>query len=385
MPPGARLLNPEFRDRMWMKRITLIFGISMALILALTTLLSAVTPNQPRAAAPEPTPAATFPPPPAVESIAFARRTLHPAGLYTLAVPDGWEIREAVNTNQGLRTVLENEALQSVIQVDVDRPPASTEGGALTLDILDARFNQAWLGSSWLEYRNWEESERRRSADDRLIIDFTLQHGGQTFVARQQSWTDGEWIYSVRVVTPQNATAALLHLLEGTADSLRPLKELADTPFFWNAWFDGERAHFIRYPDTWRRSDSAPGRPTSISGGEASLRLESLDGPVADEAAAAGRVLARHAGAEVLSVSALERETGPAHAVAWSGRDVDGDRHSGLDVLLNDDDGQLHVASLRFPGLSDLNSEEGAAAEPELAQIMRSFRLLPELAAELAG
>lgn len=370
---------------MWMKRITLIFGISMALILALTTLLSAVTPNQPPAAAPEPTPAATFPPPPAIESIAFTRRVLHPAGLYTVAVPEGWEVREAVNTHQGLRTVLENAASQSVIQVDVDRPPASAEGGALTLDILDARFNQAWLGSSWLEYRNWEESERRRSEDERLIIDFTLQHGGQTFVARQQSWTDGEWIFSVRVVTPENATAALLHLLGGTADSLRPLKALADTPFLWNAWFDAERAHFIRYPDSWQRSDSAPGRPTSISGGAASLRLEALEGPVADEAAAAERVLARHSGAEVLSVSALERDTGAAWAVAWSGRDVDGDSHSGLDLLLNGADGRLHTASLRFPGLSDLNSEEGAAAEPELAQMMRSFRLLPELAAELAG
>ncbi len=369
---------------MWMKRITIIFGISMALILALTTLLSAVG-RSPQPAAPTAAPVPTFPPPPAVEGIDFAQRVLHPAGLYTVALPTGWEVSEAPNTREGLRLVLDNEAAQSVIQVDVDRPPASGEGGELTLDLLDARYNEAWLGSSWLEYRDWEESERRRSADDRLLLDFTLEHGGQTYVARQEAWTDGEWIYAVRVVTPANATGALVVLLEGVAKSLRPLKELADTPFHWNAWFDEANAHFIRYPDAWALSDSAPGRPTSISGAGASLRLEAVAAQVSDEAGAVAHVSGRHSNAEILSVSALERAEAGGYAVAWSGRNVDGDSHSGLDVLLNGADGLLHTASLRFPGLTDLNSEEGAAAEPELEMMMRSFRLLPELATELAG
>ena len=369
---------------MWMKRITLIFGISMALILALTTLLSAVGQSA-QPPAPTAAPVPTFPPPPDLAGIDFAQRALHPAGLYTVAVPTGWQVSESLNTYEGLRTVLDNQAAQSVIQVDVDRPPRRGEGGPLTLDILDARYNQAWLGSSWREYRDWEESERRRSEDGRLLMDFTLQHGGQTVVARQEAWTDGEWIYSVRVVTPANATGALVLLLEGVAESLQPLKELADTPFHWNAWFDADNAHFIRYPDTWELSDSAPGRPTSITGAEASLRLETDSAQVSDEADAAARVAGRHSGAQILSVSALERAEASGYAVAWSGRNVDGDQYSGLDLLLNGPDGLLHTASLRFPGLTDLNTEEGAAAEPDLEAMMRSFRLLPELAAELAG
>ncbi len=369
---------------MWMKRITIIFGISMALILALTSLLSAVSPNQPRQAASEPV-VATFPPPPAVETIDFVQRTLHPAGLFTVAVPSGWEVSDALNTREGLRALLGNEAAQSLIQVDVDRPPRSAETGALTLDDIDARFNQAWLGSSWREYRSWEESSRKRSEDDQLLIDFTLGFGGQTFVARQQAWTDGEWIYSVRVVTPENATAALLHLLDGVATSLHPLKELADTPFHWNAWFDRQHAHFIRYPDTWELSDSAPGRPTSISGVGASLRIETDPQPVVDEADATARVAGRHTGAEILSVSAFEQAEATGFAVAWRGRNVDGDSHSGLDVLLNGPGDQLHLASLRFPGLADLNTEDGAAAEPELDAMMRSFQVVTALADELAG
>ncbi len=369
---------------MWMKRITIIFGISMALILALTTLLSAVGRTS-QAPAPTAAPVPTFPPPPAVETIDFAQRFLHPAGLYTYALPTGWEVSEALNTREGLRAVLANKAAQSLIQVDVDRPPRSLAAGALTLDDIDARFNQAWLGGSWREYRSWEESDRKRSADDRLIIDFTLGFGGQTFVARQQAWTDGEWIYSVRVVTPANATSALLHLLGGVADSLHPLKELADTPFHWNAWFDPQYAHFIRYPDSWELSDSAPGRPTSISGAGASLRIETDAQPISDEAAAGASVVGRHAGAEILSVSALEQAEAEGYAVSWSSRNADGDSLSGLDVLLNGPDGQLHLASLRFPGQVDLNSEAGAAAEPELDAMMRSFQLLPALAGELAG
>ena len=99
---------------MWMKRITIIFGISMALILALTTLLSAVgRTSQPPAPTVAPVP--TFPPPPAVETIDFTQRFLHPAGLYTYALPTGWEVSEALNTREGLRAVLEDEAAQSLI------------------------------------------------------------------------------------------------------------------------------------------------------------------------------------------------------------------------------------------------------------------------------
>ena len=369
---------------MWMKRITIIFGISMALILALTTLLSAVgRTSQPPAPTAAPVP--TFPPPPAVETIDFAQRYLHPGGLFTVAVPGGWQVAESLNTRDGLRAVLDNKAAQSLIQVDVDRPPRSLEAGALTLDDVDARFNQAWLGSSWREYRSWEESSRKRSEDDQLIIDFTLGFSGQTFVARQQAWTDGEWVYSVRVVTPENATSALLHLLGGVADSLHPLKELADTPFHWNAWFDPQYAHFIRYPNSWTLSDSAPGRPTSISGAGASLRIETDAQQIIDEAAAGASVAGRHTGAEILSVSALEQAEAAGYAVSWSGRNVDGDSHSGLDVLLNGPAGQLHVASLRFPGELDLNSEAGAAAEPELDAMMRSFQVVTALAEELAS
>ena len=79
---------------MWMKRITIIFGISMALILALTTLLSAVGRTS-QTTAPTAAPVPTFPPPPAVETIDFAQRYLHPGGLFTVAVPGGWQVAES--------------------------------------------------------------------------------------------------------------------------------------------------------------------------------------------------------------------------------------------------------------------------------------------------
>lgn len=368
---------------MWMKRITVIFGISMALLLALTTLLSAVTPNQPRPAAGAPAAVPTFPPPPAIAQIDFAQRVLHPAGLYTVALPTGWQVSETLNTREGLRTVLANESAQSIVQVDVEQPTRDDDAGPFTLADLDARYNENWLAGSWREYRSWEESSRKRSADDQLLIDFTLNSGGQTFVARQQAWTDGQWLYSVRVVTPDNATDALLHLLAGVATSLQPLHALADTPFHWNAWFDPQQTHFIRYPQDWQLSDSAPGRPASFSGAGASLRIETDALQVADADAAAARTLAQHAGAELLGVQPLEQAEATGFAVTWRARDVDGDSHSGLDLLLNGP-AALHVASLRFPGLADLNTEAGAAAEPELAAMMRSFRLLPALADELA-
>ena len=192
---------------MWMKRITIIFGISMALILALTTLLSAVgRTSQPPAPTAAPVP--TFPPPPDLASIDFAQRILHPGGLYTVALPTGWEVSEALNTREGLRAVLEDEAAQSLIQVDVDRPPPrSLEVGALTLDDHRRAFQPGLAGRQLAripQLGGKRAANAARTAS--LLIDFTLGFGGQTFVSRQQAWTDGEWIYSVRVVTPANAT-----------------------------------------------------------------------------------------------------------------------------------------------------------------------------------
>jgi hypothetical protein len=215
-------------------------------------------------------------------------------------------------------------------------------------------------------------------------MDFALTAQGQQYVSRQLAWTDGEWLYSVRVVTPDNATDALRHVLNGVAGSLTPIKAFASTPFGWSAYHDPLSNHIVRFPSAWTVADSAAGRPASISGpNSVALRVEAQAGAsVADAAAARAWVEAARPGASVLNVVPVSREGGDGFAVAYRFTNADGEAQSALAVLLNGTDGALHSANLRFLGDGvDLTTEEGRAAQPELAQVMDTFLVLPPLAA----
>ena len=367
-----------------MKRFTYVFGILMIGIMGLSLILPAISRNLPQTTAQETQPTAlpTFPPPLQPAQILFDKTYLHPSGLFTVADPDGWTPSQPLTSSQNVRAVFSNSQTQSVIQVDVDQASLS-DGQQLTLDDVNARYDDAWMSSSWRSYTTWHESNRERTADDRLVIDFELGLNGQGYVARQEAWTDGQWIYSVRVVTPENATDMLLYLLDQVAASLKPRKDMAGTPFNWNAYFDQQDTHIIRYPATWTLEDSAPGRPTSISGqSNTALRLETESDTVIDSADAARSWVEKlREGTTVLSVEPVDREGGTGYSVAYAFKTVDGDPESGLAVLLNGPDDKLHVANLRFLANNvDLNTPEPDSSYSDLVSVMDSFNVVPDLA-----
>ena len=369
---------------MLMKRMTYIIGFGLVAILGLSTILPLLSTNvtTPIQQAPvEPTALPTFPPPPDPSTITFDETYLHPSGLFTVAEPNGWSPSQPLTTQEQVRAVFSNTQQQGVIQVDVDRPASAGEE-PLTLDDVDARFNDSWLSASWREYTSWEESSRERE-DDRLVIDFALGLRGQTYVARQTAWTDGDWIYSVRVVMPENATNSLLYILDNVANSLEPNKEFAGTPFNWNAYFDPQATHVIRYPAEWDLADSAPGRPASIQGdGSAILRVEAqADTQISSEEEARTWAEQLRSNVSVLSVEPVSRDDSEGYSVAYSYRTVDGDAQSGLALLLNGPEDQLHVANLRFTGNEvDLNAAEVDEQYSSLLDVLDTFTIMPELA-----
>ncbi len=367
-----------------MKRFTYIFGISMALIMGLSVILPALSTNVspiqqiPPTAVPEPTPI----PPPDINAISFNQTYLHPSGIFTVAQPTGWLPAAPQNTLNNVQATLSNSTAQSIIQVEVTRPDAETEA-PLTLDEVDAQFTSSALASSWARYSSWSETGRRRE-NDQLLLDFTLTSGNQTFVARQKSWADGDLIRSVRVVTPENATEALLYLLDEVSDSLTVVPEFTSTPLDWNAHYDTVNGNIIRFPSNWTVADTAPGQPTSITDdtGTVTLRMETRAEPVADEAAAEAFVVAQRPGASILNIAPVSRESAEGYAVAYEFTTVDGDTQSGLAVLLNGADGQLHVANLRFAGAGiDLTTESADGDNAGLAAVADTFYVLPGLVA----
>lgn len=370
-----------YQQNTFMKRLTVAFGITMALVMAFSVILPVIAPQTQPVQSINPTaaPLPTFPAPPDPSTISFDSTFLHPTGLYSVAEPTGW-LASQPNVSQGgaATTTMVNADALSIIQVELDRSLDETDA-PLTLDDVDARYNQAYLASSWAQYGSWSESQRTREGDN-LVLDFALTLNNQRYVSRQKAWTDGDWFYSVRVVAPDNASNTLVHVLDGVADSLTPNKQFLSSPFHWASYFDSADQYIIRYPHTWSLTDSAPGRPTSLTAeGNIALRVETAEAAITDEAAAREWVESTRAGVSVVSVEPITREGAEGFSVAYSATTADGDSQSGLVVLLNDAAGKLYTANLRFPQANvDLNNDEDRASYSDLVDVMNSFNLLPQ-------
>jgi hypothetical protein len=377
------------------KRLTAIFGVTMAVIMGLSVILPSLGQNvaqNPQTIQPTEAPIPTFPAPIDNNLISFDQLYLHPTGLFTVAQPSGWANAAPSNNIDNARVTFTNPQALSVIQVDVQKPSTTDADGdgandTLTLDDVDAFYNTTYLEGSWRTtptsttgWTDWKEAGQRKRENDKLTMDFELSLNRQTYVARQTAWTDGDLIYSVRVVTPENATNQLLYLLDSVAATLTPSKENATTPFDWNAHVDSVDKYLIRFPPSWTLADSAPGLPASITNGrDVVLRVETEGGTAADEAAARAWVEAERPGATILSVQPVTRGANTGFAVAYSFKNVDGDSQSGVALLLNGTD-KLYVANLRFPGADvDLNNADTQAAYPDYVSALDSFKLVTDL------
>jgi hypothetical protein len=380
------------------QRASIILGVFMAVVMIGGVIVPLLGGNNPTSPSTSPTdaPVPTFPPPISdLTTVSFDEYYLHPTGLFMIAQPTGYEVSQPTSAPTIAQVNMVNSTALSVIDAYVEDP-----GAPITADALDARFDQATLAQSWSRFNSWEELSRRMDGDT-LLIDFQVELQNQIYVARQKVWTDGDWIFVVRVLAPDNATDFLVATLNALAGTMQPFKAFAGTPFDWQAYYDHLLNHIIRYPSGWSVTDSAPGRPASITGtaGEL-LRVEAqANTTVADAAAAQGWVESQRSGATVLSAAPVTRDDSSGFAVAYTFSSVDGDPQSGLAVLLNGSDGTLHVANLRFPAENvDLNSVQASlsAAEPaaaeataqpdstalqygDLALAMSTFRLMPPL------
>lgn len=388
------------------RRASIILGVFMAVVLLSGAIIPLLTPNQTTTSqASEPTVAPTPTYPPAISdfsAISFDKVYLHPTGMYAIPEPTGWQVSQPTS-NTGLAQVnMINNTQLSVIDAFVQ-----SADGTISPEDLNDRFTPETILETWSNFRNPIETNRS-FANDMLTIDFRVElSNGQTYVARQNIWTDGTWIYVVRVVVPENATEMLRFLIDNLTGSIVPFKQFATTPFNWDAYYDPIVSHIIRYPQEWSVTDSAAGRPTSISSENGvNLRVEARPGvTVADETAARQWVETERPGATILSVVPVTRGEASGFSVGYAFTDVEGAGQSGLAVLLNGANA-LHVANLRFPDANiDLNTVEttpaevsadatpevalpGLLAEPEipsdtiyvnLAQVMQTFQVLPLL------
>ncbi len=341
------------------RRASIGLGIFMAVVLVAGAILPIFSQNTGTTApnvVPTQAPIPTFPPPPAdyATTVSFDDLYLHPTGIFAIARPAGWEATEPNRGPAIAQVNLVNTDVAGVVDSYVEQ--AFT---GFTTENLSDHFTEAAINQSWARFQRWEETNRQL-VDDQLVIDFNITLNQQTYAARQVAWTDGTWIYVVRVLLPSNAIDFLRYILDGMVESLTPLTQFQGTPLDWNVYYDPSAGYIIRYPGTWSISAGAAGLPISIvSADGVLLRAELRAGAAAvDEDSASAFVLNERVNATIMSVEAVERGLASGLSVAYQTRTVDGEAQSGVMVLLNGDNG-VYVADLRYPqGGIDFNTVE---------------------------
>lgn len=373
------------------RRASMILGGVMIIAMALSAILPIFTNNATAQQTAQATEAPTVTPPPVVtdfSTIKFDTDYLHPSGLFSVAVPTGWVPGQATTKADGVEITMNNGTLLSVIQSSVQIAQAPITD----LDTVDSLYTDTTLNASWSNYSryypnpktgllssmNYLETSRTRD-DNKLTIDFELRNArGQVFVARQVAWADQDWVYSLRVVTPDNQINLLKYLMDNLISSFKPNRIFAGTPADWGAYFDPSNNLIVRFPATWRVTDSAAGRPASIDGSTGSLRVQSQSVSAAlDEAAARNWVSANVPGATVTSAKETKHGDLSGYTVAYTYADADGNQNSGLALLLNGANNTLYSANLRiFESNVDLNVDTAQVTHSDQMKILSSFQFL---------
>ena len=362
------------------KRFTVVLGIVMSAAMVVSLIAPLLSGQVGVADNLAETPRATLrpdptnPPPPDIALIDFDSRYLHSSGLFTVAVPSGWEATTDSGSADELKAGFSNGAAQSIVDARIIKNP----DGISTAEELSAFFSRDALNESWREYWNWDETSRKLDGDGEVVIDFNLSRSRVHFIARQRAWLQDGDIYSARVVTPENAPRELKYVLDGWAESIKRLDVYRGAAFEWNGYFDNAEKHLIRYPGGWQVVDAAPGAPATVIGDDATLVVEAADAALNNEEDARNWIETWRGGIEALSSESVEVAGASGYRVSYRMTTLDGAVESGLALMLRGADDRLHIANARASQLdTDLLGDDNASSL--LRSVIDSFRLLPEL------
>lgn len=351
------------------------FAIFMVVLMAMTAILPALAPNTtiPQNIEPTATIIPTFPAPPAdLSTITFDQVYLHPSSLYIMNYPEGW-VPEYQNATRQVN--FKNASAQSDIEIYVEVP----QPAPATLQEVSARYDDSTLAAGWRTYNRWEETNREiDAANNAVVIDFELERRGQTFLARHNAELRDGRIYVTRVITPSNARALLLDLLDKAKTAVKPVEVFADTPVEWNGYYSDVENFVVRYPSSWTLRDGAPGQPVTIEQtNQAVLRVESIDGNVGDEDAARELVLTRQPNADIKTVQTTERVGSSGFEVSYTFRNLEGEPQSAIMVILPDGENTLRVATVRVANqnLDLFNHDSQVFVVSDAARVASSFNL----------
>ena len=221
--------------------------------------------------------------------------------------------------------------------------------------------------------------------ENRFYVDYDLTLNRRLFNARHLAWTDGTWLYVVRVVGPSNAIQQTIYLAEQMASELEPIPLFQEGDAGWTGHFDPVIGYVVRFPTSWEIQDRAPGRPFSIAiDDRASLRLDTLPFVIGSEEDAINSMTDAMPNAQLLSSTSWE----DGYLISFGHETALGEEHSGLWLLLPNQDEttiraeidiaakDLDLISFNLEPTTDIDGEVDPqdAVYPEILEVLRTLK-----------
>ena len=311
-----------------------------------------------------------------------------PSALFSIPHIIGWELpldgEERTDPAQGSTisragvTFINSPAL-SVVHVFAERDPNRK---AKAVADLDAYYDKTNLDQAWSNFTGGYKETGRRTDGDKFIINFELYLNGNTYLGRQVSQFDGDWLKVSRLVTPSN-NPALMDALQTTiwaAFTLYPVE--ASLPLAWPAITDPVLGYAIRYRPEWTSIAGGAAIPNIVGGPlrAATITMTTraeLGKVVQAEADARSWVTSLITGATIQTVQPTRINGVNGFNVSFNYSDADGNPRSAVATLLNGPNGMLYTITFISTAYSiDLLGSD-PSVPPELSQLRATFIIIP--------
>ncbi len=312
---------------------------------------------------------------------------VHSTGYFQTLWPAGadWYLDSAPADATTYGAVFKSGQQVAVLHTYISQGVSYDSLESLSQDYLtESYFAQVWSGDETVTgYENWTETGRQIT-DNAVVTYFDLKSQGASFLARDITRIDGNWLVVARIVVPANNLPLMNEIGKLIVPSFFIYHDLLNLPAEWPTYVDQASGFMIKYPQTWERVAGRTGENVTVKP-VANENFRILAWAVPDQSLASAEdaaawVVQTEPTASVLQTVELQHEFGGGYAVSYRYQDEAGALHSGLMALLNDSNNNLMVARLRVKQSDvDLLNADGLSSELSEARqiVLEGFIALP--------
>jgi hypothetical protein len=266
----------------------------------------------------------------------------------------------------------------SVVHAFSERDPGRK---AQNLQALDAYYDKTNLDQAWSNFTGgWKELNRGINGD-LFVINFELYLSGSTYLGRQITTFENDWMMVLRLVAPNNNPRLLDQLQTAVFPKYHLWVQGLIAPISWAAVTDNVLGYMIRYPPDWRLTDGSATRPYTVTGtlGSDNITLVTRVEPnkaVNSEDDVRAWLKANFPNSTPQTIKAESHTGAQGFAVSYVVPDPDGNQQSAVATLLNGANGSLYTANLHSSARGK-NFLDDTSAPPDITRIRGSFIVVP--------